>query len=272
MKVLVGSPIRQKPEILKYFLEFLTYLEYFENLDFFFIDDNVEEASKNLLENFRNKTDRVILEKSWYGSNDEYKCDDITHHWTDNLIWKVADFKDRIIDYAREKNYDYLFFVDSDLLLYPQTIKHLISTGKDIISEVFWTKWKPTDSMEYPQVWLSDQYNLFEVKYVNAPEEIKSKKALKFIKKLKKKGIYKVGGLGACTLISKKALEKGVSFKPLYNLSLWGEDRHFCVRAVALGFELFASTYYPPLHLYRGEDLKKVNDFRRKVLEKKEGH
>ena len=152
MKVLVGSPIRQKPEVLKYFLEFLSYLEDFESLDFFFIDDNVEEASKNLLEDFRNKTDRVIVEKSWYGSNDEYKCDDITHHWTNNLIWKVADFKDRIIDYARENGYDYLFFVDSDLLLYPQTIKHLISTGKDIISEVFWTKWRPTDSIEYPQV------------------------------------------------------------------------------------------------------------------------
>ncbi|WP_051654186.1 glycosyltransferase family A protein [Persephonella sp. KM09-Lau-8] len=183
MKILVGSPIRQKPEVLRYFLEFLTYLEDFENLDFFFIDDNVEETSEKLLEDFRNKTDRVILEKSWYTQDEEYKCDNNTHHWTDNLIWKVADFKDRIIDYAREKNYDYLFFVDSDLLLYPQTIKHLISTGKDIISEVFWTKWKPTDPIEYPQVWLSDHYNLFEAKYINAPEEIQTKKNAKISKK-----------------------------------------------------------------------------------------
>ena len=266
LRILLGSPIRQKPEILNCFLEFIRYLkskEYY--LDFIFIDDNVNQKSKDLLQDFKEKEKNTIVLTSWYENKDTYICDSTTHHWTDNLIWKVADFKDKIIEHAKNLQYDFLFLVDSDLILHPKTLKHLISTNKDIISEVFWTKWKPNDPIKYPQVWLSDEYNFYESKYKNAPLEIQAKKTLEFIKKLKRKGIYKVGGLGACTLISKKALEKGVSFKPLYNLSFWGEDRHFSIRAVALGFELFASTYYPPLHIYRDKDLKKVEIFRKKV-------
>ena len=43
---------------------------------------------------------------------------------------------------------------------------------------------------------------------------------------------------------AKKALKAGVNFNLLDNVSFWGEDRHFCVRAVALGFDLFVDTVY----------------------------
>ena len=76
-----------------------------------------------------------------------------------------------------------------------------------------------------------------------------------FLDILQKPGTYRVGGLGACTLISRKALTIGVCFKKIYNLDLIGEDRHFCVRAAALGLELYADTHYPPYHIYRESEL-----------------
>jgi hypothetical protein len=267
IKILIGSPIRQDSDILKEFLYFLEKIDaYGLDINYFFIDDNTEAKSSDLLHNFSKKhKSRVFLIKS-DTKNDIYLKDENTHYWSSDLVQKVANFKNKIISFSVENNYDYLFLVDSDILLQPPTIKHLINTGKDIISEVFWTKWQQ-NGVELPQVWLSGEYNFFESKYITRSALERKKRMLKFLKRLKKKGIYEVGGLGACTLISKRALKAGVSFSPIYNLPYYGEDRHFSIRAVALGFRLYASTFYPPLHLYRKSDLSKVNKFREKVLE-----
>ncbi len=267
-RVLLGSPIRQKPIILRHFLKFLEYLKKDSLiLDYYFIDDNVDVKSKKLLKKFKEKYPNTLIREFNEAEKYEYICNEESHYWTPKLIKKVGKFKDEIIEYARKNEYDYVFLVDSDLLLQPQTILHLVSTKKDIISEVFWTKWQK-DLPYLPQVWLSDEYNFYEAEYGKADEKTKQLRAKVFLRNLRKKGIYKVGGLGACTLISKRAMEKGVSFKPIYNVSMIGEDRHFCIRAAALGFELYASTYYPPLHLYREEDLKKIGKFKRYVLSK----
>jgi hypothetical protein len=67
--------------------------------------------------------------------------------------------------------------------------------------------------------------------------------------------------LGACTLISRRAIEAGVNFSELRGCLLWGEDRHLCLRAEALGFRLFADTTLPPLHLYRESELPRVGAY-----------
>jgi hypothetical protein len=88
---------------------------------------------------------------------------------------------------------------------------------------------------------------------------------------LHKPGVYRVGGLGACTLISRRALDAGVTYEPLYNVSWWGEDRHFCLRAVALDFELWADTHCPPFHVYREADLAGVEKWLAECLSAAEG-
>lgn len=167
----------------------------------------------------------------------------------------MAAFKNRFLEIAREGNYDYLFLVDSDLVLHPKTLVHLVSLNKDIVAEVFWTSWEPS-SQPLPQVWLGDQYRLFPLQRGEAIDEKEAaRRQQEFLEMLRRPGTYKVGGLGACTLISRRAICRGVSFAEIYNLSLVGEDRHFCVRAAALGLELYADTCYPPYHIYREADL-----------------
>jgi len=85
------------------------------------------------------------------------------------------------------------------------------------------------------------------------------------LNQLKVPGVYTVGGLGACTLISKRAIQAGVNFKEIYNISFMGEDRHFCIRAVALGFELFVDTHYPAFHIYRLSDLDGLAEFKMRI-------
>lgn len=257
-RVLIGSPVRQKPNILKHFLESLKNLEKNSiSVDYFFIDDNEDILSTNLLRDFSERaTGKVIIVNG--EKRDKYVCNENTHYWNEKLIWKVAEYKNKIIHYCQKRKYDYLFLVDSDLVLHPKTVEHLISTGKDIISEIFWTKWQP-DSPELPQVWLYDQYSMIEMQRgENITREEADIRINSFLEKMRKPGVYEVGGLGACTLITRKALNKGVNFSEIYNISFWGEDRHFSIRAAALGFKLFVDTSYPAYHIYRPSDLEDV--------------
>ncbi len=259
-RVLIGSPIRQKPAILKEFLQSLKELnnETFE-ADYLFVDDNNDPESSLMLNTFVNEIpeDYAIL-KCNNPEEDAYVCNERTHYWHEKIIWKVAYFKNCIIDYALQHSYDYLFLIDSDIVLNPKTIDHLIETNKDIVSNIFWTHWQP-ENPKLPQVWLIDEYQF----YISGRNEKLTQdeihaRTVTFLQQLLYPGTYEVGGLGACTLLSQKALQTGVNFKKIKNLSFWGEDRHFCIRAAALGIELFVDTYYPAYHIYRESDLNGI--------------
>ncbi|NPV73033.1 MAG: glycosyltransferase [Pelotomaculum sp.] len=261
-RVLVASPVRQKEAILREFLESLEMLDTSGlELDFAFIDDN---NGHDLLAAFawRKGNVRVFPAKS----GDSYLCDETTHYWREELIWKVAAFKNQFIKLALEEGYDYLFLVDSDLYLHPKTITHLVSLGKDIVSEVYWTRWEP-GMVPLPQVWAGDQYRLYHFQRGEVlSEEETNRRTSEFLQMLSGPGTYKVGGLGACTLISRRALSMGVSFSEIYNLGFIGEDRHFCVRAAALGLELYADTHYPPFHIYRESELPALKEYKERIF------
>lgn len=265
-RILIGSPVCQNPDVLRMFffsLERLTRTT--TTVDYLFIDDNTDPSSSRVLQSFaaRHPERAQIIQAQ--KSADEYVRDETTHYWTDSLVWKVAGFKDQLIDYAKQHKYDGLFLVDSDLLLQPETLEVLLQSDKDIISEIFWTSWTP-NSLPAPQVWLTDEYTQYE-RFRNeqlTPEE-QYLRQYSFFGKLRVPGVYEVGGLGACTLIRKKALEAGVSFSRIKNLSFWGEDRHFCVRAQALGLSLFVDTHHPAFHLYRETDFPEATTWMRQI-------
>ncbi|MCE5196450.1 MAG: glycosyltransferase [Negativicutes bacterium] len=253
-RALVASPVYQKPAILALFLTSLKSLKMDSFvLDYLFVDDNADQNSSALLADFQREGSEVIILNS--KEQGTYLCNDESHHWDDNLMLKVANYKNSMINYAIEMDYDYLFFVDSDLVLYPGLVEHLKTKKKDILSEIFWTKWHPDQPPE-PNVWLFDEYDLVP----KNPGETLNQKEMeirrnRFLHQLRIPGLYEVGGLGACTLISRSALLKGVSFQPIRNLTIHGEDRFFCIRAVVLGLDLFVDTYYPAFHIYREQDL-----------------
>ncbi len=267
-RILLGSPIRQKPLILQEFLQSLDRLEKVNyTIDYFFIEGNDHPESKKLLADFaKDKGSRCLLfSESEAMLKTACICNESTHYWREDIIWKIASFKDQMIQKAKEEKYNYLFLVDSDLVLHPHTLEQLILAKKDIITNNFWTKWTP-DSPPLPQVWVSDHYTLFhhEINEQLTQEEI-HKRTLDFLQMLQKPGVYEVGGLGACTLISQEALNRGVSFARIKNLTFWGEDRHFCIRAAALGLTLHADTHYPAYHIYRESELAGVEEFKKKV-------
>lgn len=255
--------MKQSADILAYYLDSLENLETNDwDVHYCFVDDNDEQTSTELLKEFAKKHTVTLLSSAF---QDEYVKTDNTHHWNDNLIWKVANFKNEIIHKAIQEGYDYLFFVDSDIVLHPYTLQQLMQAEKAVISEIFWTRWTKEATVALPQVWVSDQYTLYaRQKDEVLTQEEAQRRTWTFIEKLKVPGVYEVGGLGALTLIRRDALVKGVHFGEIKNLSFTGEDRHFCVRAHALGIDLHVDTHYPAYHIYRPEDLEKLKRIRNK--------
>jgi cellulose synthase/poly-beta-1,6-N-acetylglucosamine synthase-like glycosyltransferase len=252
-RILIGSPIRQKPKILQEFVDSLerqSRVKY--STDYFFVDDNVDEESHQILSQFQQKMGSSCHIELPNQDQIEtvYQRDEKTHYWRNDLVWKIAAFKERMIDCARVQGYDYLFLVDSDIVLHPDTIDTLMNAKKEIISNIFWTRWLAWDIVR-PQVWLSSIFDCYAASEGEtlSPEE-RGRRWLRYMTQLKEPGVYEVGGLGACTLVAREALLKGVSFKRLKNLSFRGEDRHFCVRAAALGIPLYVDTHLPACHLY----------------------
>lgn len=160
-----------------------------------------------------------------------------------------------------------LLALDSDVLLDPRTLGHLLATGEDVVSPVFWARWDlqtggpilripdttplrrdvartltEVRAGKWPQVWERGQYDLSE----------------DFIADLiLRPGVRPVGGLGAVTLIRRAVADAGVTYDPIPNLpaEIVGEDRHFCIRAAVHGFRLAASTYLPTIHCDDPSDL-----------------
>lgn len=263
-KILLGSPVRQKPEILTEFLLSLTELDTTGlSLDFFFVDDNEDAASSQMLRSFSCGEAAVTVVKASDIVPDLSENSYSEHNWDYDLIERVADMKNHIIDAAKAGDYTHLFFIDSDIVLHPQSLKQLLSDGKDIVANIFWTRFSIWDTL-HPQVWQMDQRALYDPRDRKTKKRAyKTAKEIEFVESFKQKGVFRVGGLGACTLISRRVLEAGVNFSSLYNISFWGEDRSFCIRAVAAGFELFVDTHYPAYHLYRITDLDGVGAFKK---------
>lgn len=266
-KVMIASPICQKFPILQCFMQSLKRLDVsgFDIL-YDFIDDNDEQASSALLKQFA--TDHPHTTTIHQAEPEViYTRNETTHYWNEELVWKVAQFKDSFIQRALSLEVDALLLIDSDLLLHPQTLAHLYQSGADIVSEVFWTRWQP-DSIPQPQVWMRDEYAQWaQQRGEQLDEKERSVRTWNFFNMLRSPGLYKVGGLGACTLIRRSALERGVCFEPIYNLSFWGEDRHFCIRAAALGLEMYVDTHYPAYHIYRLGDLDGVEKYMNETAE-----
>lgn len=255
-KLLIASPIKQRKEVLKLFLKSIRRQEIKSDYEvhYYFIDDNDDVESKKELEAFQSNLENVHIKLGDFEIEQQYVTNEYTHYWTKSLVWKVAKYKNAILKFALENNFEYVFLIDSDILMHPKTISNLISKNKEVISEIFWTKWTPT-SAELPQVWCHDHYTQFEIGESESLEQLSknevNRRTYEFINKLRKPGVYEVGGLGACTLIHKTAIEKGVNFDKVKNITFWGEDRHFCIRASVLGIELYVDTHYPAFHIYR---------------------
>lgn len=246
--VTIASLIKNREWCLK---EFLAGLEaqtrYYDNrlISFFFIVNDSIDRSQEILNEWKESVSK-------HYANIEIKVinfkntDSIEHHWGDNKLRNMAYMRDLCMQ--KLKNTDYLFMLDSDVILTkPDTLMHLVALQREVVYEVFWAGWE-NDEKKWPQVWQSGGYELTE----------------QFIRMLKIPGVYEVGMGGACSLFYKSVLEKGANYKRVRNLprEMRGEDRDMGIRLEVLGIKQWADTYKTPIHYERTKEQKELDNQR----------
>lgn len=245
MKVLISCCARQKENIFREFMESLSHL-----------NTNGLDIGYGFV--FHNWPEGEALAKEYplsgpllcahHQSMNAYVVSEVTHQWNDPLINDMILMKNALLRTCLQENYDYIFIVDSDLYLHPDTLQTLVSRQKDIIAEAFWTRWKP-DQPELPNAWDYDHYSFYE----------------NSIDLWRHPGVYPVGGTGACILISANAIKQGVRFDRVPNVSWWGEDRYFQLHASTRGIPLWLDTTCPVYHIYRESALVELQRWKRNL-------
>ena len=216
MKILIAAPLRQNLQIFREYQEGLDRLELPDGVtaDRFFVVNDCDEVIPEIrnAEYIVNNSKNVTIYHN--------------HLWTGELVNKMSEMRNQTIRKALDGGYDYLLSADTDLVLHPKTLKVLLETGKDIVAELFWTN-------GWSNAWAYDQADGYNPAW-------------------EKPGLYEVGGTGALILISRKVMEAGVDYTNIPNLrkAVFGEDRHFCIRAVCNGFKIWADNHVNPIHLY----------------------
>jgi len=149
-------------------------------------------------------------------------------------IEKIVNGRNYIRDYALKNDYDYLLFVDSDVILPKNAILFLYGSKSDVVSGVYLNNFNFDGKNVIAPVLFKDLGNgeckLFTYEGVAGGE------------------IIDIGAAGlGCCLISRKVLE-AVPFRTFGNSATGGEDMAFFVDARAKGFKTVANLAVKCIH------------------------
>ncbi len=149
-------------------------------------------------------------------------------------IDKILNGRKFLREYALKNNYDYLLFVDSDIMLPPNAFELMFSAKVDVLTGV------------YLNVFVLDG------KKVIAPVLFKDlgdgNCQLYTVDAVTPNKVLEIGAAGlGCTMISRKVLE-AVDFRTFGNSTTGGEDMAFYLDARLKGFRTIATTFVKGVH------------------------
>ena len=264
--IVVGTTVRKPANIVAAWLQSLAWQvkPAQVELTYAFVDDGSPPDTRALLNAFVAEHGGVVWDAEPAPQQDFHDTGS-THQWTHQAMARVGRSKDRILDWGRHQRAEAVWFCDSDLICDPMTLVSLWSVPEPIVAAVYWTRWEQTPPEHPvvhagPQVWLTHPYNLNGL----GMEE------WEFRRLLVNRQVVEVLGQGACTLIRRSALMKGVSFAPWPGNTMegigQGEDRHFNLRATALHLKQVADPWPDIFHIYhRPQDEQRIPEMLRRL-------
>lgn len=181
--------------------------------------------------------------------------DDGGPRWHGSKIDRVAKVRQGFVEALED--YDAVFMVDSDLILGPGVLEALLERSKagfDVVYGVFWSRWEGFDAPQ-PQVWDIQPFG-------HSPALVQG--LLGGLRMYESRFGFEmdagpvrevaVGGGGACTLFTRRAVEaKYWPRRPEFASrvgTIWeGEDRSYCQDLIDLEIAQIAVAGLPIVHL-----------------------
>lgn len=139
----------------------------------------------------------------------------------------VYDARDAIATYAVENDYDYILYVDSDMVFSAEDVKRLVAHDTDIVSGLYVTRQGENNNVLYDRIIKRRRFPY------RAPKLIEDKATSGYAE-------IAACGFGFClikTEVIKTMLKRYKSlFEPKWGV---GEDIAFCIRARKCGYKIF---------------------------------
>jgi len=136
---------------------------------------------------------------------------------------RVISSRNKILDYAIEKNFDYLLMLDSDVMVKPDILKKLLSFDKEVISGIYYNYFRIGGKKLYlPVAFASISQEEFDTlkQRGELPKHAKTKEdIMRHLnpEEMKKEIVdVKIPSPG-CTLLSRKAFTSGARYNLLEN-------------------------------------------------------
>lgn len=145
-----------------------------------------------------------------------------------NACSLIYDSRNKLAAKAMKDEFDYVLWLDSDMVFSPDILEKLIADDKDIVSGLYFRRSHPYSPVIYKDSELKDG-RLVWSDYTDYPKE----------------ELFKVAGAGfGCVLMKTDVIfdmagKFGDWFTPLYSS---GEDLAFCYRARELGYEIWCDS------------------------------
>lgn len=165
----------------------------------------------------------------------------------------VYDAREQYAKIAIEKGYEYILFVDSDMVFEKEDFDKLFEVDADVVSGIYFAKKGNHNPIIYKKLWV-DELDMVCHKEDFSEEE--------FLNMIRKEAYSKIEGcgMGFC-LIKTSVCEEmfkrfGSCFMPLGN---FGEDLSFCWRAKQLGKSIYSINTTHIGHI--GDKVYTFNDY-----------
>lgn len=213
-KILIGCPVHNREWILPLYLKHLYDIDYpKDSISLCFILNDSKDKSKDILLNFKEKHSKeyrnIIIKEINYNMPDDLRQNRIKNKIYDRLSKVRNEFLNCIIDE------DYVFSIDSDILVPKDSLLRLLNHNKDIISALVYND----PNKVYPNILLIKNGKITH--YFNFP----------------KNSLFEVDITGAVYLLKSEVCQK-----VRYSYHSFGEDVPFCLCAKKLGYKIWCDS------------------------------
>jgi cellulose synthase/poly-beta-1,6-N-acetylglucosamine synthase-like glycosyltransferase len=227
-EIMIFTPVKDRAWILPDFLKHILHLDYPKSkLRLVFIPNDCSDDSEQILRTWREQHQTEYKKIDIITYNINVPKDKRNARIFSSYYSYLAVIRNHGLHQL--KNEDYIFSIDSDILVKPETLKKLVSDRKDIVSSLVPNNLGKT-------VW----------NILNWTTEDTAKHILK----IPESSLMQVGFTGACYLIHSRVINMGVR----YGYHIQGEDGYFCKMALQKGFKIYCDTNLKQNHIMRKED------------------
>lgn len=227
MTVMVGCPVRNRGWILPKYLEHIYNIDYpkEELIPCFILNDSTDN-SERLLNEFMKKHGREYKNFIICVEHLDQVEDQRTHAVRQKIYHSLAWLRNQLLSQAISKKVDYLFSVDSDILVPRNILKDLIAADKDVVAAQIWND----DGKKFPNIMIQQEGKIKH--YFDFPKQV----------------LFPCDVTGAVYLMKRK-----VFTSTRYEFHRQGEDIGFCLNAKNQGFEIWADSRIQCTHIMNKE-------------------